>query len=109
MYSILKGIIHANCDVFFRFLRTIVVLLTIIYDFSNCSDVSSCSTPSALQLALVVLRIQPSGGTALQAVKGVSQLPSFTTAAGIQLDVDHLLDHVFASYFSFRYMLGTSG
>ena len=65
----------------------------------TASDVSACSTPSALQLAEVVLRIQPSVGTALRAVMGVSQLPSFPTAAGTQLDVDHLLDHVFAYHF----------
>ena len=71
--------------------------------FLTASDVSACSTPSALQLVEVVLRIQPSVVTALPAVKGVSQLPSFPAAAGTQFYVDHLLDHVFASYFSSHY------
>ena len=71
--------------------------------FLTAFGVSTCNTPSALQLTVVVLRIQPSVGTAPPAVKGASQLPSFPPVAGSQLDVHHLLKYVFASDFSYLF------
>ena len=71
--------------------------------FLTASGVSTCNTPSALRLTVVVLRIQPSVETAPPAVKGASQLPSFPPAAGSQLDVHHLLKYVFASDFSYLF------
>ena len=60
---------------------------SLYYGFSNSLWRFNLYTPSALQLAEVVLRIQPSVGTTPPAVKEARQLPSSPPVPGKDLEV----------------------